>query len=232
MAVNYLHEGAPKVWYCVPPNQSNLFEEAMRKLLPELFQASPDLLLKLVTQANPQDLRARGVEVHRVVHTPGSFIVTMPNVYHSGLNTGFNVAESCNFGALPWLRFSKDVLKRYAYLRPVSISHDEVLVRIIERCKESDMVLAAKRELRLRLEELAGLWLAVQGRAASSQRQQPATDEADCAICACDLWLAGCFQEEKPTEMVCLGHAATLAADRRVSMTFRFTLDELTKLCN
>lgn len=96
--VNYLHEGAPKVWYCVPPNQSDLFEEAMRDLLPELFGREPDLLLKLVTHANPRELRARGVEVHRVVHTPGTFIVTMPNVYHSGLNTGFNVAESCNFG--------------------------------------------------------------------------------------------------------------------------------------
>lgn len=220
------------MWYCVPPNQSSLFEEGMRELLPELFQASPDLLLKLVTMANPRDLRARGVEVHRVVHTPGSFIVTMPNVYHSGLNTGFNVAESCNFGALPWLRFSKDALKRYAHLRSVSISHDEVLVRIIERCKETDMVLAAKHELRLRLDELGKVWTAVQERAASVRRQQPATDEADCAVCACDLWLAGCFEEGKPTEMVCLAHAATLAADREMMMSFRFTLDELTQLCN
>lgn len=219
------------MWYCVPPNQSDLFEEAMRDLLPELFGREPDLLLKLVTHANPRELRARGVEVHRVVHTPGTFIVTMPNVYHSGLNTGFNVAESCNFGALPWLGFSKLAMQRYAHLRPVSISHDEVMVRIIERCKEPDMVLAAKRELRLRLEELAGSWLAVQGRAAESRRQQPATDEADCAVCSCDLWLGGCFEEGKPTEMVCLGHAAALTTNK-VLMTFRYTLDELTNLCN
>jgi hypothetical protein len=231
-SVNYLHEGAPKVWYCVPPNQSGLFEEAMRELLPELFQASPDLLLKLVTMADPRHLQARGVEVHRVVHTPGSFVVTMPNVYHSGLNTGFNVAESCNFGALPWLRFSKDALKRYAHLRPVSISHDEVMVRIIERCKEPDMIHAAKCELRMRLSEIGDVWKAVEERAASVRRQEPATDEADCAVCACDLWLAGCFEEGNPTEMVCLTHAATLAADREMLMTFRYTLDELTRLCD
>lgn len=35
----------------------------------------------------------RGVPVYRVVHEPGSFIVTMPDAYHSGFNCGFNVAE-------------------------------------------------------------------------------------------------------------------------------------------
>lgn len=35
----------------------------------------------------------RGVPVYRVVHEPGSFIVTMPDAHHAGFNTGFNVAE-------------------------------------------------------------------------------------------------------------------------------------------
>ena len=35
----------------------------------------------------------RGVPCCRVVHEPGSFVVTMPDAYHAGFNTGFNVAE-------------------------------------------------------------------------------------------------------------------------------------------
>lgn len=35
----------------------------------------------------------RGVPVYRVVHEPGSFVVTMPDAYHAGFNCGFNVAE-------------------------------------------------------------------------------------------------------------------------------------------
>lgn len=92
-----------QVWYCVPSSQSDAFEAAMRDALPELFEAAPDLLSQLVTLLDPSELRARGVDVNRVVHTPGSFVVTMPNSFHGGFNTGFNVAESSNFAALPYV---------------------------------------------------------------------------------------------------------------------------------
>lgn len=38
-------------------------------------------------------LQKRGVPVYRIVHRPGTFVITMPDAYHAGFNCGFNVAE-------------------------------------------------------------------------------------------------------------------------------------------
>lgn len=37
---------------------------------------------------SPKQLAARGVPVYRLVHEEGSFVVTFPNAFHSGFNTG------------------------------------------------------------------------------------------------------------------------------------------------
>jgi JmjC domain, hydroxylase len=41
-----------------------------------------------VTMVSPKQLAARGVPVYRLVHEEGSFVVTFPNAFHSGFNTG------------------------------------------------------------------------------------------------------------------------------------------------
>lgn len=43
-SVNYLHYGAPKSWYCVPPAHRDRFERLMEGLLPDLFRACPEFL--------------------------------------------------------------------------------------------------------------------------------------------------------------------------------------------
>lgn len=57
--------------------------------------------------------QARGVPVHRLVHQEGSFVITFPNAYHSGFNTGFNCAEAVNFGPPDWLPFGTDIAEKY-----------------------------------------------------------------------------------------------------------------------
>lgn len=41
-----------------------------------------------VTMVSPKQIAARGVPVYRLVHEEGSFVVTFPNAFHSGFNTG------------------------------------------------------------------------------------------------------------------------------------------------
>jgi len=61
-------------------------------------------------------LQARGVPVHRLVHQEGSFVITFPNAYHSGFNTGFNCAEAVNFGPPDWLPHGTDIAEKYRYI--------------------------------------------------------------------------------------------------------------------
>lgn len=64
-SVNYLHMGAPKVWYGVPAHASEAMEAAMKDALPHLFEADPNLLHRLVTMVSPNELKSRGIPVSR-----------------------------------------------------------------------------------------------------------------------------------------------------------------------
>ncbi len=102
-SINYLWEGEPKIWYGVSGDDAEKFEEIMRDYAPELFQQQPDLLFHLVTMISPSLLRSKGLRVCKAVQRPGEFMLTFPRAYHGGFNSGYNVAESCNFAVTNWL---------------------------------------------------------------------------------------------------------------------------------
>ena len=41
-SVNYLHCGAPKAWYCIPPAHRERFERFLQGMLPDMFRACPE----------------------------------------------------------------------------------------------------------------------------------------------------------------------------------------------
>jgi jumonji domain-containing protein 2 len=43
-SVNYLHSGAPKTWYVIPPAARERFEQLMQSMLPELFRGCPEFM--------------------------------------------------------------------------------------------------------------------------------------------------------------------------------------------
>lgn len=102
-----------QVWYGVPAAAAAALDAAMRDALPHLFDKDHLLLHKLITMLSPAQLAARGVPVCRAVQVPGSFIVTFPDAYHAGFNSGFNVAEAVNFAAPDWLPFGSSSVVRY-----------------------------------------------------------------------------------------------------------------------
>lgn len=58
--------GEPKTWYGVPGAKAELLEECMKKIAPELFEHSPDLMHQLTTILNPNVLMAYGVPVRNI----------------------------------------------------------------------------------------------------------------------------------------------------------------------
>lgn len=83
-----MHWGETKTWYGVPGDDAELFEDAIRKEAPDLFEAQPDLLFQLVTLLSPKRLTDAGVRVYACNQRAGEFVITYPKAYHAGFNHG------------------------------------------------------------------------------------------------------------------------------------------------
>jgi len=104
-ANNYLHYGAPKNWYCVPPDQGYRLEAVARKLFPTWSNACYNFMRHKICMTHPKLLAKYGITVNKVVQEERDMIVVWPHAYHSGFNHGFNIAEASNFGTPKWIEY-------------------------------------------------------------------------------------------------------------------------------
>ena len=58
---------------------------------------------------DPRLVLKAGIKVTRVVQRAGDMVITDPRAYHTGYNTGYNVAEAANFCHDSWLEYAKKV---------------------------------------------------------------------------------------------------------------------------
>ncbi|KAB1200329.1 Lysine-specific demethylase 5A [Morella rubra] len=181
-SMNYLHWGEPKCWYSVPGSEASAFEKVMRKCLPDLFDAQPDLLFQLVTMLNPSVLQENGVPVYSVLQVwleillsppqptpktpknelnglePGNFVITFPRSYHGGFNLGLNCAEAVNFAPADWLPYGGIGAGLYQlYHRPAVLSHEELLCVVAKNECNSRVSPYLKKEL-LRIHAKEKTW--------------------------------------------------------------------------
>jgi len=106
-AVNYLHYGASKTWYCVPPQFGYRLEQLAQKLFPDMTNVCQNLLRHKVVMIGPELLRMNSIPVQKMVHEQGTIMVVFPHAYHSGFNHGFNMAETLNFAIPRWVDYGK-----------------------------------------------------------------------------------------------------------------------------
>ena len=56
---------------------------------------------------SPKLLDKHNIPYHRIVQYANETVITTPYCYHFGFNTGFNLAEACNFATISWLAYAK-----------------------------------------------------------------------------------------------------------------------------
>jgi histone demethylase JARID1 len=249
-SMNYMHWGAPKMWYGVPGKDALKLEAAMRKHLPDLFEEQPDLLHKLVTQLSPSILKAEGVPVFRCVQNAGEFVITFPRAYHAGFNCGFNCAEAVNVAPVDWLPHGQNAIELYREQhRKTSISHDKLLLGAAREAVKAhwelnllrkntadnlrwklvcgrDGILSKALKERSEMERVRREFLCNSTQALKMESGFDATNERECSICLFDLHLsaAGCHYCS-PDKYACLNHAKQLCSCSWGAKFFLFRYD-------
>ncbi|XP_030460644.1 putative lysine-specific demethylase JMJ16 isoform X1 [Syzygium oleosum] len=248
-SLNYMHWGAPKMWYGVPGTHAVKLEEAMRKHLPDLFEEQPDLLHKLVTQLSPSILKPEGVPVYRCIQNPGEFVLTFPRAYHSGFNCGFNCAEAVNVAPVDWLPHGQIAVELYREQgRKTSVSHDKLLLGAAReavrahwelnllkrntcdnlRWKDAcgrDGILAKAFKTRVEMEQVRREPISKISRAVKMENTFDATTERECTECFFDLHLSAAGCRCSPDRYTCLNHARQLCSCAWGSRFFLFRYD-------
>lgn len=254
-SVNYLHWGAPKIWYGVPGREALNLEAAMKKHLAELFEEQPNLLHNLVTQFSPSILKSESIPVYRCIQQEGEFVLTFPRAYHSGFNCGFNCAEAVNIAPVDWLPHGQNAVELYCeQMRKITISHDKLLLgaareavralwnvlflkkdtpenRVWKNTSGPVGILAKSLKARVELERTRREHLS------SSQIRKmdsafDAESERECVLCHYDLHLSAAGCPCSPDKFSCLIHAKHLCScDWKTRFfLFRYEISELNTL--
>ncbi|KAL6631367.1 hypothetical protein ACP70R_028217 [Stipagrostis hirtigluma subsp. patula] len=256
-SLNYMHWGAPKMWYGVPGKDAENLESAMRKHLPDLFEEQPDLLHNLVTQFSPSLLKSEGVPVYRCVQHEGEFILTFPRAYHAGFNCGFNCAEAVNVAPIDWLPIGQNAVELYReQARKITISHDKLLLGAAREAIRAQWdILFHKRNTaeNVRWKSICGpdstICKSLKARiekelaqrqnicSPSQSRKMDAefdSTDRECALCYYDLHLSASGCSCSPEKYACLVHAKQLCScdwDKRFFL-FRYDVNELNILAD
>ncbi|XP_014668968.1 PREDICTED: lysine-specific demethylase 4A-like isoform X2 [Priapulus caudatus] len=106
-SINYLHFGAPKFWYCIPPEHSKRLERLAAGFFPSSIQQCQAFLRHKMTIISPHMLKQYSIPYDKILQHKGEFMITFPYGYHMGFNTGYNCAESTNFATERWVEYGK-----------------------------------------------------------------------------------------------------------------------------
>ncbi|EDW74538.2 uncharacterized protein Dwil_GK21350 [Drosophila willistoni] len=106
-SINYLHFGAPKTWYAIPPAYGRRLEKLVNEAFKENYLECNAYLRHKMTMISPKVLRQHNIPYNKITQEAGEIMITFPFGYHAGFNHGFNGAESTNFASKRWIEYGK-----------------------------------------------------------------------------------------------------------------------------
>lgn len=128
-SINYLHFGAPKTWYAVPPEHGRRLEKLANSCFPASFKTCAAYLRHKMTLISPQILKQHNIPFDKITQEENEIMITFPFGYHAGFNHGFNCAESTNFALPRWIEYGKRATQCYCSSDMVKISMDTFVQR-------------------------------------------------------------------------------------------------------
>ncbi|XP_071452141.1 uncharacterized protein [Hetaerina americana] len=128
-SINYLHFGAPKTWYAIPPEHGRRLERLANGFFPGSYQSCSAFLRHKMTLISPPILRQYSIPYNKITQEQGEIMVTFPYGYHAGFNHGFNCAESTNFATPRWVEYGKRASQCQCRRDMVKISMDTFVKR-------------------------------------------------------------------------------------------------------
>jgi len=133
-SATYVHSGAAKQWYCIPPYAASMYDAIVHKVHSEYMMSmewrsplGPNLMV------NPTMLMERGVPVFGCKQEAGTLVVCFPNAYSCSVNLGFNISEMMPMVLPEWLRVSSQASSLYRNHRVAPrFSTEKMILNAIE----------------------------------------------------------------------------------------------------
>lgn len=123
-SINYVHYGAAKSWYVVPPEHGKRLERLAKSFYPGIAKDCSAFLRHKMSIISPRILKKNSIPFSKVTQEAGEFMITFPFAYHSGFNHGYNCAESTNFALPRWIDYGKKATRCYCRSDTVKINMD------------------------------------------------------------------------------------------------------------
>jgi jumonji domain-containing protein 2 len=156
-SINFLHDGAPKMWYAVPPAAAGQFEALAARLFPDEHAKCAQFLRHKTFMFAPEVLAQHGVPYCCGAQQRGEFMITFPRAYHWGFNAGPNIAEAVNFALDNWIPFGKEAERCRCKSDTVRIDMEIFLFRYISWLRETGRLPPIREEAEWRFECPCGM---------------------------------------------------------------------------
>mmetsp|Transcript_533 Transcript_533/g.560 ORF Transcript_533/g.560 Transcript_533/m.560 type:complete len:561 (-) Transcript_533:164-1846(-) len=165
-SINFNHYGKPKFWYALPTSEAPKLEKFAKQHFPEGFSKCKEYLRHKTIMISPYLLKQHipDLKIHKMIHYPGEFVVTLGGSYHAGFNWGFNIAEAVNFATTKWLDLFEKAESCKCIKDSVKIDHEELFENLAKSSykdnptvkrmlKEHNIVLSGKKSEDIEIEK-------------------------------------------------------------------------------